>query len=112
MFLFFPLPAGVLMYMVIANIFQTLQTYILSREPLPENLQKLVEAEEKKEDGRAALPFEPRAKKEPEESKKASPKTSSKPSATAVKKETNPSSTTTNPKKGARKSSESAKKKG
>jgi YidC/Oxa1 family membrane protein insertase len=26
MFLFFPLPAGVLMYMVIANIFQTLQT--------------------------------------------------------------------------------------
>ena len=34
MFLFFPLPAGVLMYMVIANIFQTLQTFILSREPL------------------------------------------------------------------------------
>ncbi|NJR65716.1 MAG: membrane protein insertase YidC [Leptolyngbyaceae cyanobacterium CRU_2_3] len=46
MFLFFPLPAGVLMYMVIANIFQTLQTYILSREPLPENLQKLVVAQE------------------------------------------------------------------
>ncbi|WP_126147989.1 membrane protein insertase YidC [Synechococcus elongatus] len=42
MFLFFPLPAGVLMYMVIANIFQTLQTFILMREPLPENLQKLV----------------------------------------------------------------------
>ncbi|MCG8364363.1 MAG: membrane protein insertase YidC, partial [Pseudanabaenales cyanobacterium] len=40
MFLFFPLPAGVLMYMVIANIFQTLQTFILSREPLPENLQQ------------------------------------------------------------------------
>ena len=34
MFLFFPLPAGVLMYMLIANIFQTLQTFILSREPL------------------------------------------------------------------------------
>ncbi len=39
MFLFFPLPDGVLMYMVIANIFQTLQTFILMREPLPENLQ-------------------------------------------------------------------------
>jgi len=61
MFLFFPLPAGVLLYMLVANIFQTLQTFILSREPLPENLQKLVEAEEKvaaaKE--RGTLPFEP-----------------------------------------------------
>jgi YidC/Oxa1 family membrane protein insertase len=79
MFLFFPLPAGVLMYMVIANIFQTLQTYILSREPLPENLQKLVvEQEAAKASGetREALPFEPvRAKKEGEEPKKeASPK--------------------------------------
>ncbi len=46
MFLFFPLPAGVLMYMVIANIFQTLQTFILSREALPEDIQKLVDAEE------------------------------------------------------------------
>ncbi|HEY9851145.1 MAG TPA: membrane protein insertase YidC [Leptolyngbyaceae cyanobacterium] len=66
MFLFFPLPAGVLMYMVIANIFQTAQTFILSREPLPENLQKLVEAEEKEANakGREALPFEPgRSKK-------------------------------------------------
>ena len=45
MFLFFPLPSGVLMYMVIANIFQTLQTFILSREPLPESLQKIVDAE-------------------------------------------------------------------
>lgn len=72
MFLFFPLPAGVLMYMVIANIFQTLQTFILSREPLPENLQKLVDMEAKtapaaaKSDdgGRDALPFEPgRSKK-------------------------------------------------
>ncbi|MFB2939502.1 membrane protein insertase YidC [Aerosakkonemataceae cyanobacterium BLCC-F154] len=64
MFLFFPLPAGVLMYMVIANIFQTAQTFILSREPLPENLQKLVEAQEKEAatkegKGREALPFEP-----------------------------------------------------
>jgi len=67
MFLFFPLPAGVLMYMLIANIFQTLQTYIVSREPLPENLQKIVEAAEAKEPeskGREALPFEPgRSKK-------------------------------------------------
>jgi YidC/Oxa1 family membrane protein insertase len=76
MFLFFPLPAGVLMYMLIANIFQTLQTFILSREPLPENLQKIVEMEEKKsgssdkkdgkggDGGRDSLPFEPgRSKK-------------------------------------------------
>ncbi|HIK43903.1 MAG TPA: membrane protein insertase YidC [Leptolyngbyaceae cyanobacterium M65_K2018_010] len=65
MFLFFPLPAGVLMYMVIANIFQTLQSFILSREPLPENLQKIVDAETKKEsEDRTTLPFEPgRAKK-------------------------------------------------
>lgn len=66
MFLFFPLPAGVLMYMVIANIFQTAQTFILSREPLPENLQKLVEAQEKEATAkeREALPFEPgRSKK-------------------------------------------------
>ncbi|MBD0267076.1 MAG: membrane protein insertase YidC [Cyanobacteria bacterium Co-bin8] len=62
MFLFFPLPAGVLMYMLIANIFQTLQSFILSREPLPENLQKIVDAEAAKAgsgDGRQALPFEP-----------------------------------------------------
>jgi YidC/Oxa1 family membrane protein insertase len=47
MFLFFPLPAGVLMYMVIANIFQTAQTFILMREPLPENIQKMMETQEK-----------------------------------------------------------------
>lgn len=65
MFLFFPLPAGVLMYMVIANIFQTLQTFILSREPLPEDIQKLVEAQEKADKGGDAIPFEPgRAKKD------------------------------------------------
>jgi YidC/Oxa1 family membrane protein insertase len=61
MFLFFPLPAGVLMYMTIANIFQTLQTFILSREPLPENLQKIVDAQAKEaagDDNRDALPFE------------------------------------------------------
>lgn len=66
MFLFFPLPAGVLMYMLIANIFQTVQAFILSREPLPENLQKIVdeaEAKTKKEQGLDALPFEPKRSK-------------------------------------------------
>jgi len=72
MFLFFPLPAGVLMYMVIANIFQTLQTFILSREPLPENLQKIVDAEVKTavktadsddDESRESLPFEPKRSK-------------------------------------------------
>jgi YidC/Oxa1 family membrane protein insertase len=65
--LFFPLPAGVLMYMLIANIFQTVQSFILSREPLPDNLQKIVdeaEAKTKKEQGLDSLPFEPgRSKK-------------------------------------------------
>jgi YidC/Oxa1 family membrane protein insertase len=61
MFLFFPLPAGVLMYIVVANVFQTLQTLILMREPLPENLQKLVEQQEKAEKGREDLPFEKRS---------------------------------------------------
>ncbi|EAZ88021.1 membrane protein insertase YidC [Crocosphaera chwakensis] len=63
MFLFFPLPAGVLMYIVVANVFQTLQTLILMREPLPENLQKLLEEQEKAEKGRETLPFEKRSKK-------------------------------------------------
>ncbi len=43
MFLFFPLPAGVLMYMLIANIFQTIQAFLVAQEPLPENLQKIVD---------------------------------------------------------------------
>ena len=64
MFLFFPLPAGVLMYMVIANVFQTIQSFILSREPLPENLQKLLDAQKAKQEraegtGRGVLAFEP-----------------------------------------------------
>ena len=64
MFLFFPLPAGVLMYMVVANIFQTLQAFILSREPLPENLQKIVDAQASAgEDDRKTLPFEPNSVK-------------------------------------------------
>ena len=92
MFLFFPLPAGVLMYMVIANIFQTVQTFILSREPLPENLQKIVDAEEKKAEAgdRKTLPFEPSStKKEPDNKRsqkaKASTSGSSSKSANASK---------------------------
>ncbi len=65
MFLFFPLPSGVLMYMVIGNIFQTLQTYILSREPLSEDLQKMLETQEKEAEvaQQKALPFEPKSSK-------------------------------------------------
>ena len=43
MFLFFPLPAGVLLYMVVADIFQAAQTFLLTRETLPENLQKILD---------------------------------------------------------------------
>ncbi|MDF5711795.1 MAG: membrane protein insertase YidC [Nostoc sp. S4] len=87
MFLFFPLPAGVLMYMVIGNIFQTLQTYILSREPLPEELQKIVAAQEKQEAvaEQKALPFEPQSSKKKatgESSKKKATEESSKKKAT------------------------------
>jgi YidC/Oxa1 family membrane protein insertase len=65
MFLFFPLPAGVLMYMVIGNVFQTVQTYILSREPLPEEIQKIVDLQEKEAQtiDVKALPFEPKSSK-------------------------------------------------
>ncbi|MBE9115093.1 membrane protein insertase YidC [Lusitaniella coriacea LEGE 07157] len=69
MFLFFPLPAGVLMYIVVANIFQTVQTFFLMKEPLPENLQKLVEQQEKEEkrkEGRDKLPFERKRSKKKE----------------------------------------------
>jgi YidC/Oxa1 family membrane protein insertase len=72
MFIFIPLPSGVLLYMLIANIFQTIQSFILSKEPLPENLQKIVDEEEKRAKGKgastssAALPFESkRPKKKP-----------------------------------------------
>ncbi len=65
MFFFFPLPAGVLMYMVLGNVFQTLQTYILSREPLPEDVQKMADEQQKELDSkdRPALPFEPKSTK-------------------------------------------------
>ncbi|MEB3225494.1 MAG: membrane protein insertase YidC [Synechococcus sp.] len=66
MFLFFPLPAGVLMYMTVANAFQTVQTFILTKEPLPENLQKLVDEQEKAEKGRDNLPFERKGGKKKE----------------------------------------------
>ena len=64
MFLFIPLPTGVLLYMFIANVFQTAQSFILAREPLPENLQKILDEEQKRakpdaKDGKNALPFEP-----------------------------------------------------
>tara|TARA_Y100001968_G_scaffold299276_1_gene309783 strand:+ start:2991 stop:4139 length:1149 start_codon:yes stop_codon:yes gene_type:complete len=75
MFLFFPLPAGVLLYMVIANMFQALQTFLLSREALPDNLQKILDdqlAQQSKSpvatsevvisDGER-LPFEPKSNK-------------------------------------------------
>jgi YidC/Oxa1 family membrane protein insertase len=66
MFIFIPLPSGVLLYMLIANIFQTAQSFILSREPLPENLQKIVDEEQKltksKTTPTVALPFEPKKK--------------------------------------------------
>jgi len=76
MFLFFPLPAGVLMYMLIANIFQTAQTFILMREPLPENLQKIVEDQERQlalETGANRLPFEPVSGKKVKEKENTTP---------------------------------------
>ncbi len=75
MFLFFPLPAGVLLYMVIANIFQGLQTFLLSRESLPDNLQKILDDQLKQQDNPTVsvssevisdsdrLPFEPKSNK-------------------------------------------------
>jgi YidC/Oxa1 family membrane protein insertase len=66
MFLFFPLPAGVLMYIVLANIFQTIQTLILTREPLPDNIQKIVDEQEKAARGREEIPFEKKSLKKKE----------------------------------------------
>ena len=70
MFLFFPLPAGVLLYMVIANIFQAGQTFLLTREALPDNLQSILNDQLKQQSvasaaagnaqGGSRLPFEPR----------------------------------------------------
>ena len=72
MFLFFPLPAGVLLYMVIANIFQAIQTFLLNKEALPDNLQKILDDQLLKKNEIAStgppisdkrLPFEPNSKK-------------------------------------------------
>ena len=71
MFLFFPLPAGVLLYMVVANIFQATQTFLLSREALPDNLQAILDqqlaAEAKTVTATVSsserMPFEPKGKK-------------------------------------------------
>ena len=71
MFLFFPLPAGVLLYMVIANIFQALQTFLLIREPLPDNLQSILDQQLAQQTVTAdataisseRLPFEPKGKR-------------------------------------------------
>ena len=68
MFLFFPLPAGVLMYIVVANFFQTGQTWFLMREPLPDNLQKILAEQEQAEaaNSRESLPFERKRSKKKE----------------------------------------------
>ena len=74
MFLFFPLPAGVLLYMVIANVFQALQTFILTKEALPENLQSILDQQRTQQTVNATassgsgssssrLPFEPKGGK-------------------------------------------------
>jgi YidC/Oxa1 family membrane protein insertase len=71
MFLFFPLPAGVLLYMVVANIFQGVQTFLLSREALPDNLQQILDQQLANQPKTAVatagasgrLPFEPNSKK-------------------------------------------------
>ncbi|WP_373693654.1 membrane protein insertase YidC [Limnofasciculus baicalensis] len=97
MFFFFPLPAGVLMYMVIANIFQTAQSFILMREPLPENIQKMVEEQEKeaKAANREALPFEPKGTKK--EEKPTEKRTGAAAQSKVVKKEEKPTQKRTTP---------------
>ena len=69
MFLFFPLPAGVLLYMVVANIFQGVQTFLLSREALPDNLQAILDKQLAQAPTTVTataggrMPFEPKGKK-------------------------------------------------
>ncbi|MFM7266046.1 MAG: membrane protein insertase YidC, partial [Cyanobium sp.] len=71
MFLFFPLPAGVLLSMVVANIVQGLQTFLLSREALPENLQQILDKQLARQTVAATasggptsrMPFEPKGRK-------------------------------------------------
>ncbi|VEP12035.1 Membrane protein insertase YidC [Hyella patelloides LEGE 07179] len=66
MFLFFPLPAGVLMYIVVASLFQMGQTWFLMQEELPENLQKIIAEQEKADKNRESLPFERKRSKKKE----------------------------------------------
>ncbi len=68
MFLFFPLPAGVLLYIVVANFFQIGQTWFLMREPLSDDLQKILDEQEQAEasSNREALPFERKRSKKKE----------------------------------------------
>ena len=71
MFLFFPLPAGVLLYMVVANIFQATQTFLLTREALPDNLQAILHQQLAADPNTVTatvsscvrMPFEPKGKK-------------------------------------------------
>ena len=64
MFLFFPLPAGVLLYMVVANIFQAFQTFLLNKEALPENLQKFSINNYKTRMKQYPLPLQPSQRKD------------------------------------------------
>ena len=68
MFLFFPLPAGVLLYIVVANFFQIGQSWFLMREPLPDDIQKILDEQKKAEaaGNRDALPFERKRSKKKE----------------------------------------------
>jgi YidC/Oxa1 family membrane protein insertase len=56
-----------LMYMAIGNVFQLAQTYIVNKEPLPPDLQKLVEQQEREKPkaigDREEIPFEKNKKK-------------------------------------------------
>ncbi|MFG6098134.1 membrane protein insertase YidC [Leptothoe sp. ISB3NOV94-8A] len=112
MFLFFPLPAGVLLYMVLANVFQTAQSFILSREPLPDNIQALVDAEEVKTASadRGPLAFEPGAKKAADKGKSSSARSKST-SKTSAKNNKSTNKATSSRSKGNKKSGGSSKKK-
>lgn len=63
MFVFFPLPAGVLLYILISNLFQIAQTLILYREPLPENIQRIIDQSKRKEEADKPLPFENKSRR-------------------------------------------------
>jgi YidC/Oxa1 family membrane protein insertase len=63
MFIFFPLPAGVLLYILLGNLFQIFQTVVLYREPLPENIQRIIDQQKRKEEGEKPLPFENKSRR-------------------------------------------------